>query len=711
MTNTFTRFYIGMLLAAGSACAAEAANQGPRQKLIRYLDGISRSRLELRSRTIAQIKTRSEAERRKVIVRDKILGLIGGLPDFRGPVAVKEFGTLSGDGFRVEKIAFESLPGFWVTANVYVPNSGSGRFPAVLLTPGHVATGKLGQYGFGAELARMGIVAMAYDPLGQGERLQYFDASRKASLIGGPTGEHGEANVPALLIGDNLARYIIHDAMRGVDYLTARKDVEAARIGAFGCSGGGTATAYLAALDDRVKVAGSACYITSFQELLASPTGVQEAEQSIPRFIEQGLDIADWVELAAPKPYAIVSTRGDFFPFEGARQTFQEAKRIYGLYGAENRIQWITGEGPHGNLGPISPEILGFFAKHLKGAAQEVSTTRLQIERREDLICTPTGQVSTSLGGETVYSINRKRTEALLGPKRGLTGKADYDLLRSRVRQDIRVLTAAAAQPGAAPPTVVVTATERRDGYRIETIALRNEDTSATSGLVAVPDGSGAKPAVLMLHSQPKEKLAVRGGDLERLVKSGRVVMVLEPRPTPPGTEAIKSPFLGTYNLLSLHAFLVGKTIVGLRIDDTIRAVDWLVGRKDVDRSAITAYGNGPLGIVLLHAAALDTRIGRVVIEDTLASFRMIVDQPVHRDVSAVVIPGVLQKYDTGELLLAMYPRPVAVINPRDAIGAVVPESVFRKDLGYVFDSDKRLGSEHRLGVMWLGPGDPRPIE
>src|SRR5439155_6739960 len=98
--------------------------------------------------------------------------------------------TLSGDGFRIEKIAYESLPGFWVTANVYIPAAGLGPFPAVLLSPGHEATGKPGQYNFGANFARLGIMALAIDPLGQGERLQYFDPTKKASTIGGATGGH-----------------------------------------------------------------------------------------------------------------------------------------------------------------------------------------------------------------------------------------------------------------------------------------------------------------------------------------------------------------------------------------------------------------------------------------------------------------------------------------------------------------------------------------
>ena len=175
---------------------------------------------------------------------------------------------------------------------------------------------------------------MPYDPIGQGERLQYDDADAKASIIGNPTGEHGEANIGPLLIGDTLARYMVNDAVRGIDYLIARPDVDDSRIGAFGCSGGGTATALVAALDERIAAAATACYLTSFSALLSSATGVQEAEQSLPRFIASGLDFPDWVEAVAPRPYAIVSTEDDMFPLAGARQTFEEAQRIYGLYDA-----------------------------------------------------------------------------------------------------------------------------------------------------------------------------------------------------------------------------------------------------------------------------------------------------------------------------------------------------------------------------------------
>ena len=105
----------------------------------------------------------------------------------------------------------------------------------------------------------------------------------------------------------------------------------------------------------------------------------------------------------------------------------------------------------------------------------------------------------------------------------------------------------------------------------------------------------------------------------------------------------------------------------------------------------------------VLHAAALDGRIGRVTIENSLASYRQIIDQPAARNVSEVVIPGVLRKYDTGELLEALYPRPVTIVSPRDALGDPMGEANFRKGLAYVFESDRRLGLPNRIRLLTGG--------
>ncbi len=134
-----------------------------------------------------------------------------------------------------------------------------------------------------------------------------------------------------MLIGDTFARYELWDAMRGIDYLAQLPEVDAERIGAFGCSGGGTITAMVGALDKRVAAIGVACYITSFDALLPA-LGPQDGEQSIPRFISSGLDFPDWIELAAPRPYAVIATYSDMFPFAGARSSVIEARRFYSFF-------------------------------------------------------------------------------------------------------------------------------------------------------------------------------------------------------------------------------------------------------------------------------------------------------------------------------------------------------------------------------------------
>ena len=483
-----------------------AAQSGstPREQMIGYLNGIAKKQLEARSVAVAGIRTSADADRRKVEVREKILRLIGGLPEGKGPVAVREFRKSSADGFRVERIAYESQPGFWVTADVYVPEEGSGPFPAIVLAPGHGAGGKSENWNWGGNFARNGIMALAYDPLGQGERLQYYAPDQQKSMIGNPTGEHGEANVGPMLLGDDIARYMVNDAMRGVDYLISRKDVDATRIGAFGCSGGGTSTAYFAALDDRVKVAASACYITSFDELLASPTGAQDAEQSIPHFIEQGLDFADWVEAFAPKPYAVISTMDDMFPFDGARQTVDEVKRFYGVYSAEDRIQWITGPGGHGNLGPVSPAIMKFFTVNLKGTSGEPSFSTLRAPTPTATIVTNSGQVSTEFReASSVYSLNRKRAESRMMKQTEWTSKADVPRLQTRLSADIRSLTGAVIDPGSEFTHVAINATEQRASYRVETIAMTSDNNMEIAGYVAVPNLiASSMPAILMMDTQ-----------------------------------------------------------------------------------------------------------------------------------------------------------------------------------------------------------------
>jgi cephalosporin-C deacetylase-like acetyl esterase len=685
-----------LLLAAFSA-TAQTQTTTALQKLNSYLNNIGIAQADERAQKVAAIHTRAEAEQRQALVRSKILNLIGGLPAHNGPVPVKEFGSVPGDGFRIEKIAYESLPGFFVTANVFVPTTGSGPFPAIVETPGHGA-GKQSEYNWAANFARAGIIVLAVDPIGQGERMQHWDPEIASSKIE-RLAEHEHASLSTELIGDHLSRYFINDGIRGVDYLSARKDVDSKHIGAFGCSGGGTITAYLAALEPRISVAASACFITSLKELFPTQ-GPQDAEQTLPHFAAEGLDFGDWVELVAPRPYAIVSTMQDMFPYAGAQQTYDEAKRFYALYGAQDNLKWITGPGGHGNLGPISNQILAFLVGHLKGDSSQPEFKQFRPQDADELIATPSGQISISLNSKTVEDLNREHAKTLKAPHFD-----SPERIRAEVRQTAAIVVNPGAQPGA-PPAVTVTKEEQRTGYRLQTLSIQVEPDYELTAIQAIPDTQGPKPAVIMLDELPVDRTA-SAADFTALANSGRNIIALQSKGTPIDAQNGQSTqfALGPYMGVNLRAIIVGKTLIGLRADDVIRVVNWLVSRPDIDHNSIMLYGKGALGMVALHAAAVDTRIARVIAENTLVSYRTALDAPLHKNLSEITIPGVLQHYDVSELLEAIAPRDVRLLNPVDAIGQPMRADQVRERLAAGIDANKNIH------LLRRGFRDPLPLD
>ena len=175
-------------------------------------------------------------------------------------------------------------------------------------------------------LVEKGFIVLAYDPIGQGERLQYPDLVTGKSTIGSATQEHSYAGVQTLLTGSSLSDYFIWDGIRAVDYLCSRKEVDSGRIGITGRSGGGAQAAMIAACDDRILAAALENYVTNFKRLFQA-IGPQDAEQNPWFGIAKGIDHADFIHARAPKPTLIISTTNDYFSIQGARETFNEVKK------------------------------------------------------------------------------------------------------------------------------------------------------------------------------------------------------------------------------------------------------------------------------------------------------------------------------------------------------------------------------------------------
>jgi dienelactone hydrolase len=604
------------------------------------MDRIAQQQLSEREATVARIRTVSEAQARQAWVRAKILELLAGLPDYNGPLNARVTGRIERSQYSIEKVIFESLPEFYVTADLYVPKEG-GKHPGVLMPMGHWEQGKLAAQPMAANLAMKGFVVLAYDPVGQGERQQAYDRRIEASLAGGATDQHFQAGAQSILAGENFARYRIWDAKRALDYLLSRPEVESEKIGCTGCSGGGTLTTYISALDPRIKVAAPACYINSWRQLFAGPTG--DSEQSFPFFLSSGLDVADYIELFAPKPWLINSTIGDFFPIEGARHAYQEALDWYRIYNAEDNIRWAVGPGPHGTPLEVREAIYEWMIRWLKDGRGNFREEPVEMAPDFDLLATETGQVE----GRQIYQV-------ILDRFRQRMSQGSTEPLLAEVRKW-------SGDRAGRPPVVHVLSDAPGEVFRTQQLALEVEPGLEISGTLYAPIAPGRKSAILLVDLDTP--LA------ERLAAHGAVVLNLQPRGVPaPSTGEDQAA-----TKQNIRAWVIGKNLAGMRAGDIERGVDVLLAQPDVDAGSVRAAARNVSGVWLLMAASIDARIGKIWLDRTPYSLRAALEVPIARDLHDAVIPGFALHWDLEDLVKAMAPRPVLWTDPTDWMRKVVP--------------------------------------
>ncbi|UKI29740.1 MAG: acetylxylan esterase [Lentisphaeria bacterium] len=260
------------------------------------------------------------------------------LPEHSGEPAARITGRLRGNGFTVEKLLYESRPGLLVSANYYLPEKISGRHPAVLFLCGHSGTGKAGDtYQMAAQaLALCGFAVLIPDPVGQGERGQFHGIPGAEALSRNCTHEHNMYGKQLLLTGEFFGTWRVFDAVRALDWLLARPEVDATRVGVTGNSGGGTLTTYVNALDDRITMAAPCCYITRWWRHVENELPV-DAEQTPPGLAAAGGEMADMLFAAAPRPLLICGQRDDFFDPRGTLECYDELRRVYRILGCETR--------------------------------------------------------------------------------------------------------------------------------------------------------------------------------------------------------------------------------------------------------------------------------------------------------------------------------------------------------------------------------------
>ncbi len=648
--------------------------------LYKYFCSAAFLQLEERKTVIDNLQSKGDWIKRQVDVRGKLLNIIGQFPE-KTPLNINVTGIIHKEGYRVEKLIYESQPGYYVTSALFIPEDLEGKTPAILNPIGHSTLSfrrDIYQHTI-INLVKKGFIVLTYDQIGQGERLQYYESASGKSRFGS-TQEHSYPGAQCFISGYSPAKYFIWDGIRGIDVLLSRKEVDPDRIGITGLSGGGTSTAFIGALDDRILAAAPECFITNYNYLFKS-RGPQDAEQNLFQFIDNGLDHPDLIEARAPKPTLIVSTTRDFFSIQGARETFQEAGRAFTALGAKDNLQMTEEDHVHGFTRKNREAMYAFFQKHLDNPG-DPSDHEVETIPVEEFWITETGQLATSLKGETIYSLNKKIVKKQVS---ALESK------RTNIYEHLsRVPEAAAGISGFSFPEKfdheIFSGRFVNAEYKLEKYLIQGSGEYMIPLALFRPSKNDKKEAILLLHEKGKNYAANMDSLARQLVANGYSVLLGDL----PGIGELGPGYLKgdayieniSYNQW-FAGILTGKSIVGLRAEDILR-MTYFIKTILADHHSVSAISVGAIGSEILHAAVFDDAFQRICLVQPFLSFA---DIALSHEYSPGFIPstvaGAIEEYDLADLMAALCHRKLLIINPLMAGGSMADEKRAGENLAF----------------------------
>jgi cephalosporin-C deacetylase-like acetyl esterase len=608
--------------------------------------------LDRRAERLAEVKSVAQINDHQKRLREFFIRQLGGFPD-KTALNARTVKTIQADGYRIENVIFESRPHHHITANLYLPDGAaaapSQRVPAIAVSSGHSRTAKTADYNqrFGIVMARQGMAALCFDPIGQGERSQILGDDGQPAFSGTTT-EHMLIGVGSTLVGRNTASYRVWDGMRAIDYLCSRPEIDPDRIGFTGCSGGGTMTSYVMALDDRVACAAPACYLTTFRRLIET-IGPQDAEQNIFAQLAFGMDQPDYVIMRAPRPTLISSTTDDFFDSRGSWENFRQAKQIYGRLGFPERVDLVEVEGKHGVQPQNLATIAHWMQRWLLERDEPVTAVELETRPAADLLCTETGQVLTSIENEkSVLDLNAEYERTLAGQR----SKAWQDIGEAERRQRVREVLRLRPEEELQEPAWEDRGRVEREDYHIDKVVLTTSFGRKIPGLTFHP-ASPADAAYLVLHDEGKLGDSQPGGPVESLMMRGNAVVTIDLAGQGETAFGPQDATLTNWKTFYL-AYLLGHSLVGLRVEDTLAAADFVTYyQKDREHARpVHLVASGHACIVALHAAAVHPDLfASVTLNQMPESWSSVVQDPSPTGQLSSAIHGVLGSYDLPNLI------------------------------------------------------------
>lgn len=554
-------------------------------------------------------------------LKEKIVAKTGAILHQNLPLNLHETGSVKMPGYTIKNIAFQTRPGIYATANLYVPD-GEGKFPGVVVMMGHSLNGRLYEkyQSVGITLALNGYVSLSIDPWGAGER----------TTVHGVFEDHGDENnlgFALLDVGETLMGMQITDNIRAVDLLCSLPYVDANKIGATGASGGGNQTMWLAAMDERVKAAVPVVSAGTFEAYVMGSPCICEVLTDGLTFTEEAAVLG----MVAPRALKMCNHYKDrikaFNPVEMLR-SYNAAKPVFEMLGAPNNITYNTFDLEHGYWPDDRQAMLGWFNLHLKqkGDGSAVKEVDFKTQPNETLMVYKRGQRDAQV--MTTEGFCKKRGNEL--KKIVFESKTiNVDAKRKELAAILRINEKSSIKK--------VHEFAKVNGWN--RFALQTSDDKLIPLLLQIP--SNAKDITIVADTEGKQKIAA--SLIDSLQKTGAGIAIVDLSGTGETSSAAltSNDTVGRLRVLSKSYLLLGKTVLGEWVKELNVVANFV--RSKSPTTIINIHAKKEAGLAGLYLAALDGHIKNVVLSDAPVSYLFDDRDGVEYFSTAVHVPGFLR--------------------------------------------------------------------
>lgn len=642
-------------------------------------------------RKLELLQTRQDAEKYVLAAHSRIRESFGPEPT-RTPLNARVAGVVERGSYRIENVIFDSRPGFPVTANLYLPNSQSAAVPGVVGTCGHSVNGKAAEayQAFAQGLARKGFACLIYDPIGQGERMQYVNEDL-SPRIGTGTREHLHLGNQQFLVGEFFGMWRAWDGIRALDYLLTRPEVDPQHIGVTGNSGGGTMTTWLCGVEQRWTMGAPSCFVTTFRRNLENELP-QDTEQCPPRALALDLDHTDFLAAMAPKPVIILAKERDYFDVRGSEETYDRLRRLYRLLGAEDNIALFEGPSGHGYSQENREAMYSWFQRAcgmqvasdgtfhgLLLATAEVDFSpepSLVVEEDETLWCTPHGQVAEMASTRSVFDFTRAKSQQLARTRKPLHGSE----LRAAIMDVLKIPTFDDSIPdyrnwrylgsrGYPSDSGMAYAVETEPG--VQAIVYRLTDERWHSR----PPKAGRRALLYVSHLSSDAELRdeplireVMRDEPESPLFTCDVRGIGESLPQTCDPGSFHSEYGNDY-FYAIHSLMLDRPYLGQKTFDVLRVLQWL---KSVGHHEIHVIGKGWGALSATFAAVLAPQVQQVTLKHALTSYAEIAESEDYDWPLSTLLPNVLASFDLPDCYKELEAKSLRRVEPWGAQAAVV---------------------------------------